>query len=139
MARLEEFRLEALLEGLRVVPPLGYQVFLGLLSECALLISDSGGIQEEASVLKRPVIVVRRSTERPEILGTFAELSPQVEEIPEKAAHWLGDPTGARRHLGGLETPYGDGEATGRTVRAIEQLLATDHRARPSQPFTNEA
>ena len=44
--------------------------------ECAFLVSDSGGVQEEASIVKRPVLVVRASTERPEVLGTFAELVP---------------------------------------------------------------
>jgi UDP-N-acetylglucosamine 2-epimerase (non-hydrolysing) len=126
MASLEQFQLASLLEPLHTVPPLGYREFLGLISECALVISDSGGIQEEASVLKRPVIVVRRSTERPEILGTFGVLTPHVEEIPKVAASWLRDPDAARRHLAGLETPYGDGDATGRTVRAIERLVATD-------------
>ena len=44
--------------------------------ERAFLVSDSGGVQEEASIVKRPVLVVRRSTERPEVIGTFAELVP---------------------------------------------------------------
>ena len=130
MASLERSQLTSLLEPLHTVSPLGYREFLALISECALVISDSGGIQEEASVLKRPVIVVRHSTERPEVLGTFATLTPRVEEIPTVAAPWLQDPDAARRDLAGLETPYGDGDATGRTVQAIERLVATDRSGR---------
>ena len=59
-----------------------YGDFLALASECAFLISDSGGVQEEASVVKRPVIVVRSSTERPEVLGTFARLVRPGEPSP---------------------------------------------------------
>ena len=64
-------RLEQLLEPLVVLEPLGYREFLGLAAEAALLVSDSGGVQEEATIIKRPVVIVRNSTERPELLGTF--------------------------------------------------------------------
>lgn len=64
--------LDDLLERIRVTEPIGYREFLGLEAESALVISDSGGVQEEASIVKRPVIVVRNSTERPEVIGTFA-------------------------------------------------------------------
>jgi UDP-N-acetylglucosamine 2-epimerase len=62
--------------------PLGYKAFLGLAAECAFLLSDSGRTQEEASVVKRPAIVVRRSTERPEVLGTSATLVPSLTDLP---------------------------------------------------------
>ena len=67
---------KGLLKPLRVAEPMGYREFLALAAESALLVSDSGGVQEEASIIKRPVLVVRNSTERPEILGTFAQLVP---------------------------------------------------------------
>ncbi len=53
------------------------------------LISDSGGVQEEVSVLKRPVVVVRRSTERPEVLGSFADLVDPGPAIGDAARKWL--------------------------------------------------
>ena len=65
---------------------LATRTFLGLAAECAFLISDSGGVQEEASVVKRPVIVVRRSTERPEVLGTFATLVPSLGRLSRRGA-----------------------------------------------------
>ncbi len=133
-ASLERYGLVSLLEPLRTVPPLGYREFLALISDAALVISDSGGIQEEASVLKRPVIVVRHSTERPEILGTFAVLTPRVEDLTTVAAPWLEDPVAVRERLSRLATPYGDGHAADRTVRAIEGLVATDRRDWPGHP-----
>ena len=73
-ARAEAAGLLDLPGSVRIVEPLGYREFLGLARESAFLVSDSGGVQEEASIVKRPVLVVRVSTERPEVLGTFAEL-----------------------------------------------------------------
>ena len=55
--------------AVRAVDPLGFRDFLALESACAFLVSDSGGVQEEASIVGRPVLVARRSTERPEVLG----------------------------------------------------------------------
>ncbi len=133
-ASVERFGLVSRLEALRTVPPLGYREFLALMSDAALVISDSGGIQEEASVLKRPVIVVRQSTERPEILGTFATLTAHVEDLAVVAGPWLEDPTASRHRLAAIATPYGDGHATERTVQAIEGLVAVDRSAWPSHP-----
>jgi UDP-N-acetylglucosamine 2-epimerase (non-hydrolysing) len=134
LASLERHDLVGLLEPLRTVAPLGYREFLALISDAALIVSDSGGIQEEASVLKRPVVVVRHSTERPEILGTFAVLSPRVEDLATVAAPWLEDPVEVRQRLAAIATPYGDGDAAGRTVRAIEDLVAVDRTDWPGHP-----
>ena len=115
--------LDRLLDALHVVPPVDYRSFLALASAAALLISDSGGVQEEASVLKRPVLVVRRSTERPEVIGTFAELIG-AEEIAGRAGPWLADPTSERRRLAAIPCPYGDGRASIRCADLIRHLVA---------------
>lgn len=115
--------LDPLLEKLRIEEPAGYEAFLGLMSSCALVVSDSGGVQEEASVLKRPVIVVRRSTERPEVLGTFCELVEAGPRIGAVAAAWLDDLPARHAHLVGLATPYGDGLASQRTLEALDRLV----------------
>lgn len=109
--------------ALRVVEPLGYRDFLGLARECAFLVSDSGGVQEEASIVKRPVLVVRRSTERPEVIGTFAHLVAPGPAIGARGAEWARDV--ARRHAGLADTPtpYGDGHA-GERVAAVIGALA---------------
>jgi UDP-N-acetylglucosamine 2-epimerase (non-hydrolysing) len=84
-AKIEQFGLGGHLAKLRVIEPIGYRQFLGLAADAAVLVSDSGGLQEEASVLKRPILVVRNSTERPESLGTFAQLVPATARPPSGA------------------------------------------------------
>jgi UDP-N-acetylglucosamine 2-epimerase (non-hydrolysing) len=106
-----------------MVEPLGYPDFLGLARECAFLVSDSGGVQEEASIVKRPVLVVRRSTERPEVIGTFAHLVAPGPAIGARGAEWAQDVT--RRHAGLADTPtpYGDGHAGERVAAVIGALV----------------
>jgi UDP-N-acetylglucosamine 2-epimerase (non-hydrolysing) len=123
LARAAEHGLSARLESIRVVEPIGYREFLGLAAESAFLVSDSGGVQEEVSVFKRSVIVVRRSTERPEVLGTFAELVEPA-DITAVAAPWLEDLEGLHRRLADLPSPYGDGSASELSVKAVEELVA---------------
>ncbi len=121
--RLEDVGLGADLERLRIVEPLPYDRFLALEAESALIISDSGGVQEEASIVKRPVIVVRRSTERPEVLGTFARRIWPGTLLIEEAIRILDDRDRIHGELAGLESPYGDGTASEASLAALEKLL----------------
>jgi UDP-N-acetylglucosamine 2-epimerase (non-hydrolysing) len=121
--RAREFQLQRHLEQLRVTSPIGYRDFLALIDGCAVVVSDSGGIQEEASVLKRPVVVVRNSTERPEVQGTFAILA-RPNQIATAAGRWLDDVTASHAKLAPEPCPFGDGTAAEQTVRAIERLLS---------------
>lgn len=120
--RIERFGLGPMLAPLEVIDPLGYRDFLAFAAESALLISDSGGVQEEASVYKRPVVVVRRSTERPEVLGSFARLSPP-DGVVEHASGWLDDLAGHHRRMVETPSPYGDGEASRLSAKAIRELV----------------
>jgi UDP-N-acetylglucosamine 2-epimerase (non-hydrolysing) len=104
--------------NLTVVEPFGYRQFLAVMSSAAVLLSDSGGVQEEASVLKRAVVVLRRSTERPEVLGTFAELTADPEEAATLTNAWIHDED-RRTGLAEIPSPYGDGHASERSVQAI--------------------
>jgi len=122
-ARIDRFELAAMLEGLLTIDPIGYREFLGLGAESAFLISDSGGVQEEVSVYKRPVLVVRRSTERPEVIGTFAERVEPGPGIGEMAGRWLDDLEGIHAQLAATPSPYGDGSASRQAVDAIKALL----------------
>jgi UDP-N-acetylglucosamine 2-epimerase (non-hydrolysing) len=106
----------------RVCDPLGYVEFLSLLAECRLAVADSGGLQEEVSVLKRPMVVVRNSTERPEVLGTFSSLVQVGEAISEVGTRWLADQPFSLAELREIPSPYGDGDAGLRSVAAIEAL-----------------
>ena len=125
MLRATEHGMGDLLAEINVVEPIGYQEFLGLGAESAFLISDSGGVQEEVSVYKRSVIVVRRSTERPEVLGTFAELVEPGPDISKVARSWTADIAGLHQRLAAIPSPYGDGTASARTVEKIGELIAT--------------
>ena len=123
MARAEEHGLGDLLRAIRVIEPIGYREFLGLGAESAFLVSDSGGVQEEVSMYKRSVIVVRRSTERPEVLGTFAELVEPGPGISDIAGQWTADIPGLHQRLASIPSPYGDGTASARIVREIGDLI----------------
>ncbi len=120
--RAASFGLGPLLDRLQVVDPLPYPEFLALLAECALAVSDSGGIQEEVSVVKRPVVVVRNTTERPEVLGTFATLRRPGEGATEAISAIMEDLPTVHHRLAQTPTPYGDGTASQRSVNLIDRL-----------------
>ena len=123
-ARLEESGLSSTLASVRTVEPLGYEEFVGLCAGAALTISDSGGVQEEASVWKRPVIVVRRSTERPEVQGTFAHLTEPGEPMLVLARQLYADRARLASELAEQPSPYGDLESAKHCIRAVERLTA---------------
>ncbi|MGH8928341.1 MAG: non-hydrolyzing UDP-N-acetylglucosamine 2-epimerase [Acidimicrobiia bacterium] len=118
--RAREFGLDSLLDQIRVEEPIGYREFLGLEAESAVMISDSGGIAEEASVVKRPLVVVRNSTERPEVMGTFATLVPAGPGIGREARRLLED---GWAHLEEIPSPYGDGSASRKSLEALAARL----------------
>lgn len=107
-----------------ICEPLGYVEFLALLTGCRLTVADSGGLQEEVSVLKRPMVVVRNSTERPEVLGTFSTLVPAGDQISKVARSWLADDPYSLDELATFPSPYGDGNSGVRSVAEIESYLA---------------
>lgn len=125
MIRAQTHGLRPLLDEIRVVDPIGYEEFLGLGAEAALLITDSGGVQEEVSVYKRPVIVVRRSTERPEVIGTFARLVQPGTGLRAAASEWLDELVELHEHLASIESPYGDGSASALIVAELGRRFAT--------------
>ncbi len=103
-----------------LIAPLGYQDFLALLAASALLLSDSGGVQEEVAALGVPLLVLRDTTERPEIFATgLAKLAPEPAVLAEQLAA-LGE-WPARRPL--AVNPFGDGHSGPRIVRAVARLL----------------
>lgn len=124
--RAVEFGLDGLLDDLTLLDPLGYDEFVALCAHAALAISDSGGIQEEASVWKKPVIVVRRSTERPEVLGSFAHLTDAGASLEELAARLFRDRKAIAEDLAGMASPYGDLGAAQRCIDATDELLRCD-------------
>jgi UDP-N-acetylglucosamine 2-epimerase (non-hydrolysing) len=120
--RIQEFGLGTHMRQLRVLEPLGYREFLALSAESALLVSDSGGVQEEASVYKRPVVVVRRSTERPEVLGDFSSLC-LPDTLVDHVAAWMEDLPSHHARMATVPSPYGEGEAARLSADAIIEHL----------------
>lgn len=112
----------AWLRGLNVVDPLPPREFLALLAESALAISDSGGVQEEATVLGCAVLIVRRSTERPEALGRWSELVQPGNSLRSRAQERLAG-VDRWRSLCSAPSPYGDGTASHQIVDALSLLL----------------
>lgn len=105
----------------RLGEPLGYTDFVTALDGAALVLSDSGGIQEECAALGKPVLVLRDDTERREAVeaGVAALVGTDADRIVEFASRILGN-TDTRRAMGRKSTAFGDGSAS---VRILDALL----------------
>lgn len=114
--------------------PLDYLSFVALLSRAYLVLTDSGGLQEEAPSLGKPVLVMRENTERPEGVeaGTTRLIGTDSRSVVEHTLRLLDDPAEHAR-MAGAVNPYGDGRAAERCVHALEWML--DLRADRPQPF----
>jgi len=112
-------------ENVHLLDPLPYREFLALLDACTLVLTDSGGIQEEAPGLGKPVIVMRSTTERPEGVdaGTVKLVGADRDRIVAEVSRLLDDEA-AHSAMARAHNPYGDGKAAGRIVAAIERYLA---------------
>jgi len=108
---------------LRVVDRLWHSEFLALAKHAGLLVTDSGAVQEEATALKRPVLVVRRSTERPEVLRDFGRLVGPHDDITAIALDWLVDGDERRARLADLPSPFGDARSGRRIAAAVRDLV----------------
>lgn len=112
------------LPNVRLIPPQGYRHFVALMARCRLILTDSGGVQEEAPSLGKPVLVMRDATERPEgvAAGTALLTGPHAQRIVEHASRLLDDPA-AYQAMAGVQNPYGDGRAAKRIVARIRRFL----------------
>ncbi len=104
-----------------LLPALSYTGFLGLMKHCRVVLTDSGGVQEEVASLGKPLVVMRKTTERPEVItcgcGVLAGTEPAaIVRAVEKA---LAQPNGQHG-----KNPFGDGRASERIVRVLETRLA---------------
>jgi UDP-N-acetylglucosamine 2-epimerase (non-hydrolysing) len=107
-------------ENVTLLEPLEYVAFVDLMRRAHLLITDSGGIQEEAPSLGKPVLVMRDCTERPEAVeaGTVKLVGTSPEKIVSEAVRLLSDDAEYAR-MSRIHNPYGDGRASERIVEAI--------------------
>jgi len=122
-AAAERHGLTAALDRLQPIPPTDHRTFLGLARHARLLVSDSGGVQEECTVLKRPLIVARNSTERPESIDAgFAHLVQPGPAIGALGRQLISD-NGLAERLARIPCPFGDGGASERIVACLQRFL----------------
>lgn len=109
------------LDQVYLVEPMDYQPFVNLMSRCHLVLTDSGGMQEEAPSLGKPVLVLRRTTERPEAVerGTVRLVGTDYPRVLEETEKLLTDADHYRR-MAEAVNPYGDGQAAARIVQAVK-------------------
>ena len=117
-------RLLGALRNVQLIPPQGYRNFVALLSRCRFVLTDSGGLQEEAPSLGKPVLVMRDTTERPEGIaaGTARLTGANADAIVLHATRLLTD-SRAYETMVAAENPYGDGHAAGRIVDGIRKYF----------------
>ncbi|WP_272493181.1 non-hydrolyzing UDP-N-acetylglucosamine 2-epimerase [Pseudomonas sp. LS.1a] len=116
-------RLLADVNNIHLIEPLDYLPFVYLMTRSYLILTDSGGIQEEAPALGKPVLVMRDTTERPEAVaaGTVKLVGTDVESITEHLAKLLTDDA-TYREMSFAHNPYGDGKACARILDALSAL-----------------
>jgi UDP-N-acetylglucosamine 2-epimerase (non-hydrolysing) len=107
--------------NIRLIEPVDYAAFVDLMRRSHILLTDSGGVQEEGPSLGKPVLVMREKTERPEAIeaGTARLVGTDEDTIVAQAALLLDDPEEYRKRAR-IHNPYGDGKASAR----IRDVLA---------------
>jgi len=109
--------------NINLIDPLSYPSFIWLMSQSYIIITDSGGVQEEAPSLGKPVLVMRDTTERPEAVeaGTVLLVGTKTDKIINQANKLLNDHNFYTK-MSMLHNPYGDGKACERVVNYIKNL-----------------
>lgn len=111
------------IDRVTLIEPLEYQPFSNLMNRATLILTDSGGIQEEAPALGKPVLVLRDTTERPEAVefGTVKLVGTDREKIFQTVSELLSDEA-AYKKMSEATNPYGDGLASKRIVDAVKKF-----------------
>lgn len=125
------------LANVHLIEPQSYRPFVWLMGRAYLIVTDSGGIQEEAPSLGKPVLVMRDTTERPEAVeaGTAKLLGADRERIVEGVGRLLSDPA-AHAAMADARNPYGDGSAS---AAIVDALLAFKENGRPDSASASAA
>lgn len=118
------YRLLSDVSNVHLIPPQDYLPFVYLMSNATIVLTDSGGIQEEAPSLGKPVLVMRDTTERPEAVsaGTVKLVGTDRQKIVEQVSRLLTD-SEYYQSMSFAHNPYGDGKACQRIVAAIKQQI----------------
>jgi len=124
------FRLLGERDNIFLIEPLTYLPFVRLMDKSTMILTDSGGVQEEGPSLGKPVLVMRDTTERPEAVdaGTAILVGTDIKTIIDNVSILLTDKK-AYNAMAKAINPYGDGKATGRILTACERFL-DGHRKR---------
>ena len=111
------------IERIHLIDPLEYELFVYLMNKSFLILTDSGGIQEEAPSLGKPVLVMREVTERPEAVeaGTAKLVGSQRERIISETQKLLEHPEEYQK-MANVKNPFGDGKAAHRIVGILSQM-----------------
>lgn len=109
--------------NINLIPPLSYPSFVWLMDKAKIIVTDSGGVQEEAPSLGKPVLVMRDTTERPEAVGagTVILVGTDPDLIVRESLDLL-DNTERYKMMSHIENPYGDGLACKRIINALKQI-----------------
>ncbi len=109
------------IERVHLIPPLDYEIFVQLMNKSYLILTDSGGVQEEAPSLRKPVLVLRRLTERIEAFeaGTVKMVGTEIEKIIQEVEQLLNKDE-LYKAMAAIENPYGDGHAAERIVNWLK-------------------
>ncbi|MNW97141.1 UDP-N-acetylglucosamine 2-epimerase [compost metagenome] len=126
------------LDRVSLIAPLDYAPFVKAMKEATLILTDSGGVQEEGPSLGKPVLVLRTTTERPEAVdaGTVRLVGVKREDIVRNAQELLDD-AAAYGRMANAVNPYGDGHAAKRHVEAIRYFLGL-RSDKPTDQFDPE-
>lgn len=116
-------------DNIQLIEPLGYLPFVFLMSRSYIVLTDSGGIQEEAPSLGKPVLVMRDTTERPEAIqaGTVKLVGTSTLNITENVSKLINDPDEYQK-MSFAHNPYGDGEASKRITRNLVEYLERKYK-----------
>ena len=108
------------LDKVHLIDPLDYEPFANLMHRSHLILTDSGGVQEEAPALGKPVLVLRDTTERPEAVaaGTVKLIGTDKDVVYNEAKLLLTDEAEYKK-MAEASNPYGDGKASARIIQAI--------------------
>jgi UDP-N-acetylglucosamine 2-epimerase (non-hydrolysing) len=114
-----------MIKNVHLVKPVSYEVFCYLLDAAYLVLTDSGGVQEEAPSLGKPVLVMRENTERPEAVtaGTVRLVGADSKRIIEGTEELLTD-SDLFKKMSQAHNPYGDGNAAMRIAQVIRRSLS---------------
>jgi UDP-N-acetylglucosamine 2-epimerase (non-hydrolysing) len=124
---------------IHLIPPLNYRDFVHLLSHAWLIVSDSGGVQEEAPTLGKPLLILRENTERPEAVE--CGIARLVGGSPERLGKLLDEVYGDQiwtEDFRKIENPFGQGDSAKRIVKIIANLLNLSGNRADNAPDCDE-